>query len=167
MGSPLFMSPEQAAGRTDELDERSDVYSLGALFYRFLTLDDYIDAKRPISEILKAVQHEKPAMADAKHHRHQVRTPRELSFILTRALAKNPSDRYQSVSEMNDALNLYLDGRAMYACPVVASKLVTHTASRFIDRNGLLGVVVFLGLFLLAMYGGLALVADVVGLLGR
>src|SRR5262249_40062965 len=59
LGTPSYMSPEQAAGRIDEVDERSDIYALGAILYHFLT------GRRPYEgkahEVLQQVQEREPA----------------------------------------------------------------------------------------------------------
>jgi serine/threonine-protein kinase len=96
VGTPSYMSPEQAAG--DSVDGRSDVYSLGCVLYEMLTgTPPFTDptARGVIAQHLGQA----PSLASA-------RIPRELSFALARALAKDPGERFQTAAELVSALSL-------------------------------------------------------------
>ncbi|MFW6093104.1 MAG: protein kinase domain-containing protein [Pseudomonadota bacterium] len=89
LGTPQYMSPEQAAGRP--LDGRSDLYSLGVVLYRVLTGDVPYQADTPVSVSVKHLQEPVP------------RLPSHLSAfqgVIDRALAKKPEQRYQSGAEL-------------------------------------------------------------------
>jgi eukaryotic-like serine/threonine-protein kinase len=90
MGSVRYMSPEQARGK--EVDERTDVWSLGVVLYEMLTGVNPFDGETS-SDSLAAVLHVEPAQLPAK-------IPAELRRITTKALQKKAEDRYQTVSEM-------------------------------------------------------------------
>jgi len=93
LGTPQYMSPEQAAGRP--LDGRSDIYSLGVVFYRMLTGDVPYRADSAVSIGLKHLQEPVP------------RLPNHLSMfqeVIDRCLAKKPEQRYQSGAELSEAL---------------------------------------------------------------
>jgi PAS domain S-box-containing protein len=95
VGTPSYMAPEQAAGRRELIDERTDVYGLGATLYQLLT------GQAPFSgptaeEILKKVQTEPPVPPD----RHWAEVPPTLQAACLRALAKQPTDRFASASEL-------------------------------------------------------------------
>ncbi|MEQ8783547.1 MAG: protein kinase [Roseibium album] len=93
MGTPQYMSPEQAAGRP--LDGRSDVYSLGVVFYRMLTGDVPFQADTEVSTGIKHLQDPIP------------RLPNYLAAfqdVVDRALAKRPEARFQNGAEFSDAL---------------------------------------------------------------
>lgn len=110
-GTPLYMAPEQARGEIDRLDQRSDVYSLGAILYRILTRRSYL-AGKDVKTILALVQTQNPVPP----HRLKVgrnRVPRELSAICLKALAKRQEDRYQSVTDMLADLDRYQRGLAV------------------------------------------------------
>ena len=153
MGTPMYMSPEQAKGHINQLDGRSDVYSLGAVLYRLLTLKDYLSVKKNINAMVNSVKTETQPNADSLSHPHQRRTPREMTFILNRALQKDPAKRYQSVPDMMAAIQEYLNGTAVYACPVVFSKRGGHAVMRFINNYRIVAVMVLLFLLSMTVYG--------------
>jgi serine/threonine protein kinase len=112
LGTPAYMAPEQAAGRTNEVDARTDVYSLGTVLYELLCGCRPFSGDRGtvISKILTSVP---------PTPRQIVRqVPRELDAICRKAIEKLPRDRYQSATEMADDLRRYLKGE-----PVVARRL--------------------------------------------
>ncbi len=97
-GSPLFMSPEQAMGNTD-LDARSDIYSLGAVAYFTLTGRPPFESDKPIRVILSHIQAEVLSPRDLRPN-----LPEDLTQIVLRCLEKNPKDRFQTASELREAL---------------------------------------------------------------
>jgi WD40 repeat protein/serine/threonine protein kinase len=107
LGTPGYMSPEAATGRVDEVDERSDVYSLGAILFQMLT------GRLPYefgtySELLHAMNDApppEPASLDAA-------IPAELSAICARSLARDRHERQQSVDALATDLRAWLAKRA-------------------------------------------------------
>jgi len=98
-GTPEFMSPEQAQG--EELDHRSDIYSLALILYELMTGKLPFDAKAPL-EIMKAHVREAPIPIS---ERVPGRTfTAELEAVITKALAKSPHDRYATAAEFGEAL---------------------------------------------------------------
>ena len=104
-GTPEFMSPEQAQGRT--LDARSDIYSLAVILYEVLTGKLPFDAKTPMEYIQK---HVTEAIIPLSQRRPELKLPLELDAVLEKSLAKNPQHRYQSASEFADALRPFAGG---------------------------------------------------------
>jgi len=104
-GTPSYMSPEQAAG--DELDGRSDLFSLGAVLYLLLTGERAFDAKS-VPAILSKLEREDPAPPSSI----VPEVPAELDAILARVLAKRPADRYPGAAELADDLQDVCEGRA-------------------------------------------------------
>src|SRR6187402_1214497 len=98
-GTPEFMSPEQAQGRT--LDACSDIYSLAVILYEVLTGKLPFDAKTPMEYIQK---HVTEAIIPLSQRRPELNLPVELDAVLEKALKKNPQHRYQSASEFAEAL---------------------------------------------------------------
>jgi serine/threonine-protein kinase len=97
-GTPLFMSPEQARG-LDDLDARSDIYSLGAVAYALLTGRPPFDGTNPMEVMIAHVRDE--VVPPSKHHAD---VPADLERVILRCLAKSPRDRFQDVDSLERAL---------------------------------------------------------------
>ena len=93
MGTPLYMSPEQAQGRP--LDHRSDLYSLGVTFYHMLTGEPPFRAD---SAVALAMKHVNEQPLGLRVHRPEI--PAELERLVLKLMAKSPAERYQSAAEM-------------------------------------------------------------------
>ncbi|HYA43582.1 MAG TPA: protein kinase [Syntrophobacteraceae bacterium] len=93
LGTPLYMSPEQIAGR--QVDTRSDIFSLGTVFYQSLTGATPFQGK-DISDIALEILHGEPEPPDEINGQ----IPQFLSSIILKALAKDPADRYQNPQQM-------------------------------------------------------------------
>jgi len=99
VGTPDYMSPEQVMGLV--VDQRSDVFSAGAVFYQLLTGRKPFAAKR-LPDVLNRVRLEQPeAVTEAE-------APRELTAIVMKALEKDPANRYQRSVEMLASLTRFL-----------------------------------------------------------
>ncbi len=98
MGTPAYMSPEQVVG--EEVDGRSDLYSVGVLFYRLLTGALPFTADTALGMLQRQIR-DNPTPLQA----HQSNLPDWCDEIVQRALAKTPADRFQSAEEFRDALN--------------------------------------------------------------
>jgi tRNA A-37 threonylcarbamoyl transferase component Bud32 len=104
-GTPAYMSPEQAAGRED-LDGRSDIYSLGAVAYYLLTGRPPF-AERSAVQMLAAHLYEAPAPPTT----HRPDLPAALQEVVLRCLAKNPAERFANVYALIDEFDACCIGR--------------------------------------------------------
>ncbi|WP_165248463.1 protein kinase domain-containing protein [Paludisphaera soli] len=93
MGTPLYMSPEQAQGHA--MDHRSDLYSLGVTFYHMIVGEPPFRADSALALALKHVREQPPSL---RARRPDV--PPELDRLVLKLIAKKPEDRYQSAAEM-------------------------------------------------------------------
>ncbi len=104
-GTPLYMSPEQAAGDNENIDGRSDVYSLGSILYEVLTHENLVWGIDK-DEVLERIQNQEP-VPPRKRTPHR-KIPKALDSICMRAIQRNPEDRYPTLLEMVDDLRSYL-----------------------------------------------------------
>lgn len=102
-GTPEFMSPEQAQGKT--LDARSDIYSLAVILYEVLTGKLPFSARTPMEYIQKHVTEPIILLNDRVPDR---KFPKGLEEVLCKALAKKPEDRYQTAADFAEALGPFV-----------------------------------------------------------
>jgi len=112
VGTPAYMSPEQAAGEAHRVDRRTDVYSLGVVLYEMLT--GSLPFRGTKVAVLEQILHDEP-----KPLRAVDRTvPRDLETVCHKALAREPERRYATAGELADDLRRYLRGEPVRARPV-------------------------------------------------
>ena len=109
LGTPRYMSPEQAAGQ-DDVDARSDLFSLGATVYELLTDQPAFDGSSHW-EVIERIRNE--AVIAPRQLRPEI--SRDLETIVLKCLKKEPSQRYQSARQLADDLRACLEGRAISA----------------------------------------------------
>ncbi len=146
-GTPGFMSPEQVTGRRDRLDERSDVYALGALLYTMLTLQSP-SAGKSVDQILDdTMRGDVPPPEKAAPANRPV--PTALGAICRKAMALRPEDRYQSVMDLRTDMQTFAAGYA----PAAENASPLRRTALFISRNFLVTIMGAVIMVLVAAVG--------------
>jgi len=139
-GTPFYMSPEQAAGLNDSLDERSDVFSLAIVFYEWLTLTHPLEGKSTLIEVLANVITQEHDFAMLMKRSRSAGVPVEFIHLISHGLRRDRDLRMESAAKMHDVLKAILEGRVPVQCAVTATKRVTLDALKWIDRHTMLFV---------------------------
>lgn len=113
MGSPSYMSPEQARGETQRIGPASDQYSLGAILYELLTGRPPFLATKPLDTVMQVVKND-PVAPSAL----QPSIDRDLETICLKTLRKEIGQRYESCHELAEDLRRYQEGIPIHARPV-------------------------------------------------
>jgi len=158
VGTPQYMSPEQAGMSAIDLDTRSDIYSLGILLYELLTGTPPLDAKRlresAFEEVRRIIREEEPPTPSLRlrtlgRQLNSVATNRktdplrlrkdvtgDLDWIVMKCLEKDQRRRYSTANDLESDVNRHLDGLVVEACPPTfryrMSKLVRRHRLAFV-----------------------------------
>ncbi len=139
MGTPCYMSPEQAAGRTREIGTATDIYSLGAILFEMLAGRAPFLGDTAMATIQQVLTQEpvRPRMLNAS-------IPRDLETICLKCLEKEPSRRYPTADAMAQDLRAFLEGRPITARPVTPTEKVWKWVKRHPGRTAALATTCFM-----------------------
>lgn len=137
LGTPGYMAPEQARGETEKVDQRADVYSLGAILRFLLTAPSSLDSAS------------EPAVAAS----NEPAVPRALEAICSKAMALDPARRYSSAQEMAAEIARYLDGLPVAAYPESVFGRTVRLLSRHRVAVLLVSAYLFMRVLLLLFLG--------------
>jgi serine/threonine-protein kinase len=145
MGAPGFCPPEQVTD-ANNLDGRADLFALGATLYEFFSLRPAFEGVN-VSLILGNLLNTEPPMADGFNHAVQGRVPREIAYVLVRALQKDKEKRFQSAGEFRGALQAVSDGDFPVQCLCTGTKRTLSALAEFIDEYRGLAATLVIGWF--------------------
>jgi serine/threonine protein kinase/Flp pilus assembly protein TadD len=143
MGTLAYLSPEQAAGESESIDARSDVFTLGILLFNLLTGEMPFPAGKSATTVLYNIMENPPPQPSAVSQQ----IDKELETIILKALEKDQADRYQSAGELGDDLSRFLAGEPILARPPSSIYLLRKRMSK---HRFAVSVVVF-GVLLVAV----------------
>ena len=139
LGTPAYMSPEQATGNLEAVDRRTDVWRLGATLYHALSGEPPF-AGQSVHEVLKAiVDKDPPSLRENDPSIHA-----DLETICMKALEKEPGDRYQGATDFARDLRMFLSGEPIAATP----PSFLHRARKWVSRKRRILAATAGGLFL-------------------
>jgi WD40 repeat protein len=129
MGTPPYMSPEQAGGSSRAIGPATDIYALGAILYELLTGRPPFVGASPLDTILQVINGD---LVPPRQRRRSV--PRDLEVICLKCLRMDPDERYDTADDLADDLRSFLDGEPIAARPVGP----LERAVKWAARNGVI-----------------------------
>jgi serine/threonine-protein kinase len=145
IGTPMYMSPEQAAGDIASLDERSDIFSLSLVFFELMSLTHPLANARTVHELIAKLSTEQLGSWDLRMCWVKSGAACEWRDFALRGLQKDRAKRYQSLDEMLAAGHAVLTGKIPVTCHVTATKRAAAEFTHWIDRAPLGFGLLFLG----------------------
>lgn len=145
VGTPRYMSPEQALSKHNELTGKSDQFSLGLILYEIVTLRPAFEAKDPMEMIKKAIR----ADISEIESDYENKIAPELKAIIKKATQRQEKNRYKNVAFFADDIRRFLRGDEVLASPDSTVKKLF----RFMNRHRFATLSIMLSLLLLAATG--------------
>jgi eukaryotic-like serine/threonine-protein kinase len=143
LGTPAYMSPEQAEGMVHKLDERTDLYSACVVMHELLTLEHYLGTDHPsLMAMLHSVMHKEVSFKEAAcpGAALQEPLPSEWTYFLKRGMHKDPEQRFKSAREMALEIERMQSGNIHVQCGVTLSRRGMSDMMRMINHKNPIGM---------------------------
>jgi serine/threonine-protein kinase len=149
LGTPSYMAPEQAAGRTQDIGPQSDVYALGATLYELLTGEPPFRAENSVATVSLVVTAE-----PVPPRKRRPGLSAELEAICLKCLEKAPAHRYRTAEDLADDLGLWLRGDSTMARPLGPIRRTWRRVKkrRWAVGSAIMAVLLAVGAFAAARY---------------
>lgn len=145
LGTPLYMAPEQASEKSNQVTPVADIYSIGVCLYNALTKRHPFEAETLHKLLFKVISEEAPAPSHFNPELH-----RDLDVIILKSLHKSPKKRYPSAKEFADDIGRFLDGYPIHARPITFAERAWMWVKR--NRQPLIAGIVVLIVALLLFF---------------
>jgi serine/threonine-protein kinase len=149
VGTPSYMSPEQAAGKNPELDGQSDQYAMGLILQECFTLRTAVDGATVQEVYTKALMAKRDPVPVGST---PGALPREIDAIVRKATRREPGDRYPSIRELAEDVRRYVRGEAVSVLPEGSLR----RAGRWLARHRMATLTLLLGIGLVGAGGTIA-----------
>jgi serine/threonine protein kinase len=130
VGTPIYMSPEQANGEVAAIGPRSDLYSLGVTLYEMCTGEAPFESDNVYDIIARILTDEPPSPRDVSRRKRKRDLPLDLEIICLKAIEKDAGRRYQTGQAMAEDIEAYLEDRPISARPVGAAERLQKLVRR-------------------------------------
>lgn len=152
LGTPMYMSPEQAAGEHAKLDERSDVFSLCLVFYELMTLHHPLADKKTVPMVIAELVANGFDKRNIKIDFIRAGAPAEYGDLVQRGLRHDRARRFSSVKELTDALHRVRTGNFPITCHVTLGRRVASFSMNWITRHPLAYTIVLAAILALVIW---------------
>ena len=150
IGTPSYMSPEQAKGEVDIINHKSDIFSLGVILYEMLCLRSPWTGKSS-DEVLDQVRELTPMKPRERNPEKEV--PAELERLALKCLEKDPDTRVDTVKELAENVRNFIEGRAMGSVDYSPLRLATKWVAR--NKKEVIGALLALVFVAASIFGTL------------
>lgn len=143
VGTPYYMSPEQANSDHDMVDARSDVYGLSVVMHELFTLRHYLSDRTTLLAVIEGINEADRPFALFVQDIYQAALPCEMMHFVRKGMRKHPAERFQSMAEMIEAFRIARSGRFAVQCYFTLMKRSAYGISHLVDNHPVLVTIAF------------------------